>query len=77
MGTIRQYLCVDPSQDPVVKKPPTISHEQAASIPLVALTAFTSLSWLPQSSPKGSDKPREVVVIGASGGAGVWTTQGT
>ncbi|KAH0609555.1 uncharacterized protein H6S33_013041 [Morchella sextelata] len=72
-GTIREYLVVDPTTDPVVAKPAELSHEQAASIPLVALTAFTCLEWLPPPHKDGT--PRQVVVVGASGGTGVWTTQ--
>ncbi|KAI5842557.1 chaperonin 10-like protein [Morchella snyderi] len=74
-GTIREYLVVDPATDPVVAKPASVSHEQAASIPLVALTAFTCLEWLPPPHEDGT--PREVVVVGASGGTGVWVTQFT
>ncbi|TEY79489.1 hypothetical protein BOTCAL_0044g00220 [Botryotinia calthae] len=46
-GTFSQYIAVNPASDPVVKKPNCLSHEAAASIPLVALTMFAALDWLP------------------------------
>jgi NADPH:quinone reductase-like Zn-dependent oxidoreductase len=63
---------VDPASDPVVKKPDSLSHEAAASIPLVALTAFSCLDWLPQN---GGTSQRKVIVRGASGGTGSWVVQ--
>ncbi|ESZ91328.1 hypothetical protein SBOR_8269 [Sclerotinia borealis F-4128] len=71
-GTFSQYIAVDPASDPVVKKPNCLSHEAAASIPLVTLTMFAALDWLPAS--KG-DSQRKVIVRGASGGCGLWAVQ--
>ncbi|KAG4034729.1 hypothetical protein MFRU_002g00820 [Monilinia fructicola] len=71
-GTFSQYIAVDPASDPVVKKPNCLSHEAAASIPLVTLTMFAALDWLPES--KG-DAQRKVIVRGASGGCGSWAVQ--
>lgn len=56
----------------MVKKPNCLSHEAAASIPLVALTMFAALDWLPASK---EDVQRKVVVQGASGGCGSWAVQ--
>jgi NADPH:quinone reductase-like Zn-dependent oxidoreductase len=55
----------------MAKKPNFLTHEQAASIPLVALTAYACLEWLPP--PTGSQ--RKVIVRGASGGTGMWLVQ--
>lgn len=71
-GTFSQYIAVNPASDPVVKKPDCLTHEAAASIPLVALTAFSALDWLPRS---GGVSQRKVVVRGASGGTGSWIVQ--
>ncbi|KAI9648816.1 hypothetical protein NHQ30_003457 [Ciborinia camelliae] len=71
-GTFSQYIAVDPSSDPVVKKPNCLSHEAAASIPLVTLTMFAALEWLPASKRDGE---RKVIVRGASGGCGSWAVQ--
>ncbi|PQE29921.1 hypothetical protein CJF32_00000591 [Rutstroemia sp. NJR-2017a WRK4] len=71
-GTFSQYIAVDPASDPVVKKPDSLSHEAAASIPLVALTAFACLDWLLEN---GSTSQRKVIVRGASGGSGSWVVQ--
>jgi len=70
-GSFSQYISIDPASDPVVKKPSSLTHEAAAAIPLVALTAFACLDWLPM--PTGSQ--RRVVVRGASGGTGSWIVQ--
>ncbi len=48
-----------------------MTHEQAASIPLVALTAYACLDWLPPPSIT----PRRVIIRGASGGTGSWLVQ--
>ncbi|QSZ29630.1 hypothetical protein DSL72_004146 [Monilinia vaccinii-corymbosi] len=71
-GTFSQYIAVDPASDPVVKKPNCLSHEAAASIPLVALTMFAALDWLPA---RKKDVQRKVIVRGASGGCGSWAVQ--
>jgi NADPH:quinone reductase-like Zn-dependent oxidoreductase len=69
--TLSQYIHIDPAKTPVAKKPNCFSHEAAAAIPLVALTAYACLDWLP---PAGTAQ-RKVVVRGASGGTGSWLVQ--
>ncbi|CZT13206.1 related to YIM1 Mitochondrial inner membrane protease [Rhynchosporium agropyri] len=70
-STFSEYINVNPASDPVAKKPGSLTHEQAAAIPLVALTAYACLEWLPAAS--GSQ--RKVVIRGASGGTGSWLVQ--
>lgn len=48
-----------------------MTHEEAASIPLVALTGYACLEWL---SP-ASNTQRRVAIRGASGGTGTWLVQ--
>lgn len=60
-----------PSSDPIARKPDVLTHEQAASIPLVVLTAYACLDWLPPQT----DRQRKVIVRGASGGTGMWVVQ--
>ncbi|KAF7871494.1 hypothetical protein EAF04_003601 [Stromatinia cepivora] len=71
-GTFSQYIAVDPVSDPVVKRPNCLSREAAAAIPLVTLTMFSALSWLP---PLKGTSQRRVIVRGASGGCGSWAVQ--
>jgi NADPH:quinone reductase-like Zn-dependent oxidoreductase len=60
-------------KDPIAKKPSCFTHEMAAAVPLVALTAFSCLDWLPKErKEKGWGR---VVVAGASGGVGMWCVQ--
>ncbi|KAF1843635.1 GroES-like protein [Cucurbitaria berberidis CBS 394.84] len=72
-GTFAQYLTVQPGE-PIAKKPSTLSHHEAAAIPLVVLTAFSCLDWLPTESQSPNSK-RRVIVSGASGGVGGWCVQ--
>ncbi|KAF2024682.1 GroES-like protein [Setomelanomma holmii] len=72
-GTFAQYLNVTPGE-PIAKKPKSLTHQQAAAIPLVVLTAFACLDWLPTESQSPNEK-RRVVVSGASGGVGIWCVQ--
>jgi NADPH:quinone reductase-like Zn-dependent oxidoreductase len=73
-GTFTQYLLINPSSEPIAKKPFTLSHQEAAAIPLVVLTAFASLDWLP-SETQSPNSTRRVIVSGASGGVGMWCVQ--
>lgn len=52
------------------KKPPSLSHEQAAAVPLAALTALQALRL--KGKMKSGDK---VLVLGASGGVGHFAVQ--
>ncbi|KAF2849324.1 NAD(P)-binding protein [Plenodomus tracheiphilus IPT5] len=72
-GTFTSYLTITPT-DPIAKKPSTISHQEAAAIPLVVLTAFACLDWLPSTAQSPNSK-RRVIVSGASGGVGMWCVQ--
>ncbi|KAG4437517.1 hypothetical protein IFR05_006989 [Cadophora sp. M221] len=70
-ATFSEYINVNPATDPVAKKPSGLTHEQAAAIPLVALTAYACLEWLPAPSTS----QRKVIIRGASGGTGSWLVQ--
>ncbi|KUJ24550.1 quinone oxidoreductase [Mollisia scopiformis] len=70
-GTFSEYININPASNPIAKKPNCFTHEQAASIPLVALTAYACLDWLPPQT--GSQ--RRVIIRGASGGTGMWLVQ--
>lgn len=74
-GTFTSYLVVTPAADPLARKPSTLSHQEAAAVPLVALTAFACLDWLPAALKSPHAQRRRVVVSGASGGVGMWCVQ--
>ena len=64
----------------VCRKPGVWTHERAAATPLVVLTAFACLAWLPGGEGMGQGEQRHgkkgrVVVAGASGGTGMWCVQ--
>ncbi|KNC87645.1 hypothetical protein SARC_00274 [Sphaeroforma arctica JP610] len=67
-GSCAEYM-VCPS-DFVVKKPQNISAEEAASVPLVGLTAYQGLKF--KGNIKKGDK---VLVLGGSGGVGSMAIQ--
>ncbi len=57
-------------EDTLVLKPESLSYEEAASIPLSALTAYQSLTYLARIRP-GS----KVLLLGATGGTGIFAVQ--
>jgi NADPH:quinone reductase-like Zn-dependent oxidoreductase len=67
-GALAEYACA--SQSALVIKPDNVTFEQAASIPVAALTALQSLR------NKGKIQPGQKVLInGASGGVGTFAVQ--
>ncbi|KAF2641329.1 GroES-like protein [Massarina eburnea CBS 473.64] len=72
-GTFSEYVRVVPGRDPIARKPKVWSWQEAAAVPLVVLTAFACLDWLPKMREK--EKESRVVVSGASGGTGMWCVQ--
>ncbi|KAF2500551.1 GroES-like protein [Lophium mytilinum] len=72
-GTISEYVHPVVGKDPLAKKPTCWTHELAAAVPLVVLTAFSCLDWLPADKKKNGFG--RVVVAGASGGVGMWCVQ--
>lgn len=74
-GTFTHYLAITPTTEPIAKKPSTLTHHEAAATPLVVLTAFAILDWLPAPSTSPNPAQRRVIVSGASGGVGMWCVQ--
>jgi NADPH:quinone reductase-like Zn-dependent oxidoreductase len=68
-GALAQYVCVLPDRA-VTLKPANMTFEQAASVPVAAITALQGLR------DKGKIKPgQKVLVNGASGGVGTFAVQ--
>ena len=67
-GAFAQYVAV--RQDRVVSKPDNLSFEQAASVPIAAITALQSLRDMGQVQPG-----QKVLINGASGGVGTFAVQ--
>src|SRR5207253_7510745 len=66
-GSLAEHAC--PSERSLVIKPPNVSFEQAASLPLAGLTALQGLR-------EGKIQPGQKVLInGASGGVGTFAVQ--
>lgn len=68
-GAFAEYICVRADRA-IVRKPPTMSFEQAASVPIAAITALQGLR------DKGKVRQGQKVLInGASGGVGTFAVQ--
>ncbi len=68
VGGFAEYVCVP--EDKLVKKPANLSFEQAAAVPIAAITALQGLRT------KGKIQPGQNVLIdGASGGVGTFAVQ--
>ena len=67
-GAFAEYRCV--AEDKLVLKPAGISFEEAATVPMAAITALQGLR------DKGGIRPgQKVLIIGASGGVGTFAVQ--
>ncbi len=66
-GGFSEYACV--SQDRLARKPANLSFEQAAAVPLAAITALQGLRF------GGIEKGQKVLIVGASGGVGSFAVQ--
>ncbi len=68
-GAFAEYVCARADRA-IVLKPPNLTFEQAASVPIAAITALQGLR------DKGHVKPGQKVLInGASGGVGTFAVQ--
>jgi len=68
-GALAEYVCV-PQDGPVTPKPANLTFEEAAAVPLAAITALQGLR--DQGSLRAGEK---VLVNGASGGVGTFAVQ--
>jgi NADPH:quinone reductase-like Zn-dependent oxidoreductase len=68
LGAFAEWVCI--SEDLLAPKPANLSFEQAAAVPLAALTALQALR------DQGRIEPGyKVLIIGASGGVGTFAVQ--
>jgi NADPH:quinone reductase-like Zn-dependent oxidoreductase len=66
-GAFAEYIAVD--QDSLAPKPGNLTFEQAAAVPLAAVTALQGLR------AGGIQPGQHVLIIGASGGVGTFAVQ--
>ncbi len=67
-GTFAEFVCV--RENLITTKPANVTFEQAAAVPLAAMTALQGLRV------KGNIKPgQKVLIYGASGGVGTYAVQ--
>jgi len=63
-GALADYMVCDPAL--LAPKPPSLSHREAAALPLVWLTAWEGLAWTKATIREGD----RVLVYGGTGGVG-------
>jgi len=68
LGSFAEYVCV--AEDHLVPKPPSLTFEEAASVPLAGLTALNALRDHGHIGPGA-----KVLINGASGGVGTFAVQ--
>jgi len=68
LGGLAEYVCT--SQNTLVLKPEKITFEEAAAVPVGALTALTALREVGKV-----ERGQKVLINGASGGVGTFTVQ--
>lgn len=66
-----RYMLADTTKAIILKKPDNMTHEDAASLSIVVLTAYTGLVIHGQIDRS----PKNVLIVGASGGIGVIAIQ--
>ncbi|KAK4498710.1 hypothetical protein PRZ48_009220 [Zasmidium cellare] len=76
-GAWAEYALVDAEKGEVARKPPPIGFEEAASVPLSALTAWEALFHKGGLSAPGSggSKGTKILITGASGNVGIFLVQ--
>jgi NADPH:quinone reductase-like Zn-dependent oxidoreductase len=67
-GAFAEYRCIPEKR--IIKKPKNISFEQAAAVPITAITALQSLQKFGKIQ-----QGEKVLIIGASGGTGTFAVQ--
>ncbi|CAI2163779.1 11685_t:CDS:2 [Funneliformis geosporum] len=77
VGTYAQYTRVDTKGDGIVKKPATITHQEAAGFGIAGITAWTGLINVGglKVDEEAKEVQKKILVIGASGGVGTFTVQ--
>ena len=68
MGAYAEYIAIDEAA--LAAKPETVSHVEAAAVPLAGLTAWRAVSRIGRVGPNA-----KVTVCGASGGVGSYAVQ--
>jgi NADPH:quinone reductase-like Zn-dependent oxidoreductase len=81
-GSYQQYIKVSTTKDLVVRRPPSLLFHEAGAVGVGALTAYVALvnhCGFPPEPPKDKDAAatpkQKVLVIGASGGVGMFGVQ--
>ncbi|CAG8434114.1 10036_t:CDS:2 [Funneliformis mosseae] len=76
-GTYAQYTIVNINDGGIVKKPATITHQEAAGFGVAGITAWTGLITVGglKIGEEAKEVQKKILVIGASGGCGTYTVQ--
>ncbi|KAL8283659.1 hypothetical protein RQP46_005454 [Phenoliferia psychrophenolica] len=72
---LSQILLADVTKAAILRKPPTMSHIEAAGVPLVFLTAATTLSEPYTILPPTTSTKPTIVILGGSSAVGIFAIQ--
>lgn len=74
-GSLMEVSHIDSRKATIIKKPAHLSHAQAASLPLVFLTARTSIGKVEPDLPKSPASANKLVVLGGSSSTGIYSVK--
>jgi reticulon-4-interacting protein 1, mitochondrial len=72
-GCLTEVAHVDTRSSAIIKKPASLSGTQAASLPLVWLTAYTSIERCARFMPSDAAQEKRIAVLGGSSATGIYT----
>ncbi|KAI1341239.1 alcohol dehydrogenase [Xylariaceae sp. FL0016] len=72
-GTLTEVVHVDMGSSCLVKKPQHMTWTQAASLPLVWLTAYTSIEKCTPFMKKSNPADNKIVILGGSSATGIYS----
>lgn len=71
-GSLTEVAHIDTKSSAIIQKPASMSWSEAASLPLVWLTAYTSIEKCKPFMPEDASAEKRLVVLGGSSSTGIY-----